>query len=434
MKIQRDRYLSQIIAKKDDGMIKIITGIRRCGKSYLLNVLFRQHLMDTGVAEQNIVMLALDEDINAKYRNPLELGKYIREICANKEGSFYVLLDEIQKVDSIQNPYLPSNPNEKIGFVDVLLGLKKLDNVDLYVTGSNSKMLSVDILTEFKDRGEEIRVNPLTFDEFCSAYEGESRMAWIEYMMYGGMPFVMSKKGHVEKAAYLKGLFERTYITDVIERNKLRASKDVLEDILNYLASSVGSLTNATKLENTFKSTKNLIVSHSTISTYIDYFIDAFILKKAERYDIKGRKYIGAQQKYFFSDVGLRNARLNFRQQEENHIMENIIYNELTARGFSVDVGVVETMVTNAEGKRQRSQLEVDFVCQRGQSRYYIQSALTVADENKRLQEIHSLTKINDSFIKIVVVKDYILQWRDDSGILYIGIEDFLLNYINKMQ
>ena len=434
MKIQRDRYLSQIIAKKDDGMIKIITGIRRCGKSYLLNVLFRQHLMDTGVVEQNIVMLALDEDINAKYRNPLELGKYIREICANKEGSFYVLLDEIQKVDSIQNTYLPDNPNEKIGFVDVLLGLKKLDNVDLYVTGSNSKMLSVDILTEFKDRGEEIRVNPLTFDEFCSAYEGESRMAWIEYMMYGGMPFVMSKKGHVEKAAYLKGLFERTYITDVIERNKLRASKDVLEDILNYLASSVGSLTNATKLENTFKSTKNLMVSHSTISTYIDYFIDAFILKKAERYDIKGRKYIGAQQKYFFSDVGLRNARLNFRQQEENHMMENIIYNELTARGFSVDVGVVETMVTNAEGKRQRSQLEVDFVCQCGQGRYYIQSALTVADENKRLQEIHSLTKINDSFIKIVVVKDYILQWRDDSGILYIGIEDFLLNYINKMQ
>ena len=434
MNIQRDRYLSQIIAKKNDGMIKIITGIRRCGKSYLLNVLFRQHLMDMGVAEQNIIMLALDEDINAKYRNPLELGKYIREICANKERSFYVLLDEIQKVDSIQNTYLPDNPNEKIGFVDVLLGLKKLDNVDLYVTGSNSKMLSVDILTEFKDRGEEIRVNPLTFDEFCSAYEGESRMAWIEYMMYGGMPFVMSKKGHAEKAAYLKGLFERTYITDVIERNKLRASKDVLEDILNYLASSVGSLTNATKLENTFKSTKNLIVSHSTISTYIDDFSDAFILKKAERYDIKGRKYIGAQQKYFFSDVGLRNARLNFRQQEENHIMENIIYNELTARGFSVDVGVVDTMVTNAEGKRQRSQLEVDFVCQRGQVRYYIQSALTVADENKRLQEINSLTKIKDSFIKIVVVKDYIIQWRDDSGILYIGIEDFLLNYINKMQ
>src|SRR5574344_2688376 len=218
MKIQRDRYLNQIIAKKNDGMIKIITGIRRCGKSYLLNVLFRQYLMDTGVSEQNIVMLALDEDINAKYRNPLELGKYIREVCADKERCFYVLLDEIQKVDSIQNPYLPSNPNEKIGFVDVLLGLKKLDNVDLYVTGSNSKMLSVDILTEFKDRGEEIRINPLTFDQFMSAYQGEIRMAWTEFMMYGGMPFGLNKTGHAEKASYLHGLFERTYITDVIER------------------------------------------------------------------------------------------------------------------------------------------------------------------------------------------------------------------------
>jgi len=434
MRIQRDRYLSQIIAKKNDGMIKIITGIRRCGKSYLLNVLFRQHLIDSGVSEQDIITLALDEDINVKYRNPIELGAYIRELSADNGRYFYVLLDEIQKVDSIQNPYLPDNPDERIGFVDVLLGLKNLSNVDLYVTGSNSKMLSVDILTEFKDRGEEIRVNPLSFDEFYAAYEGDNRMVWTEFMMYGGMPFVMSRKGHVEKVEYLKGLFERTYITDVIERNKLRGAKDVLEDILNCLASSVGSLTNATKLENTFKSTKNLVVSHSTISSYIDCFIDAFIVKKAVRYDIKGRKYIGAQQKYFFSDAGLRNARLNFRQQEENHIMENIIYNELTARGFSVDVGVVETTVTNAEGNRQRSQLEVDFVCQRGHDRYYIQSALTVAEETKRLQEINSLTKINDSFVKIVVVKDYIIQWKDELGILYIGIEDFLLNYINQIQ
>jgi predicted AAA+ superfamily ATPase len=434
MDIRRDRYLNQIIAKKNNGMVKIITGIRRCGKSYLLNVLFRQHLLNEGVNEHDIVMLALDEDVNAKYRNPIELGKHIRELCVDKNRYFYVLLDEIQKVDNVQNPYLPDNPDEKIGFVDVLLGLKKLENVDLYVTGSNSKMLSVDILTEFKDRGEEIRVNPLTFDEFISAYQGDSRMAWTEFMMYGGMPFVISRKGHAEKAAYLKGLFDRTYITDVIERNKIKGDKDVLEDILNYLASSVGSLTNATRLENTFKSTKNIGISHNTISTYIDYFIDAFILKKAERYDIKGRKYIGSPQKYFFSDVGLRNARLNFRQQEENHIMENIIYNELTARGFSVDVGVVETLATNIEGNRRRSQLEVDFVCQRGLDRYYIQSALSVADENKRLQEINSLTKINDSFVKIVVVKDYIIQWRDDLGILYIGIEDFLLNYINQMQ
>lgn len=433
MDIKRDRYLNQLIAKEKDGMIKIITGIRRCGKSYLLNVLFRKHLLENGVDEQDIVMLALDEDINARYRNPLELGKFIRKTCEDKSRFFYVLLDEIQKVDNIQNPYLSDNPNEKIGFVDVLLGLKKLPNVDLYVTGSNSRMLSVDILTEFKDRGEEIRVNPLTFDEFMSAYQGDSRLAWTEFMMYGGMPLVMSKKGHADKAAYLKGLFEQTYITDVIERNKLRGAKDMLEDILNYLASSVGSLTNATKLMNTFKSTRNISISHNTISSYIDCFIDAFILKKAERYDVKGRKYIGAQQKYFFSDIGLRNARLNFRQQEENHIMENIIYNELTARGFSVDVGVVETLTTNTEGKRQRSQLEVDFVCQRDHSRYYIQSALTVAEESKRQQEIRSLMKIRDSFVKIVVVKDYIMRWTDDAGILYIGIEDFLLNYVNQM-
>lgn len=433
MIIRRDRYLNQIIAKKQDGMIKIITGIRRCGKSYLLNVLFRQHLLDEGVQESEIIMLALDEDINIRYRNPLELGKYIREQCADKSRNFYILIDEVQKVDSIKNPYLPDNPNERIGFVDVLLGLKKLPNVDLYVTGSNSKMLSVDILTEFKDRGEEIRINPLTFDEFMTAYQGDSRMAWTEFMMYGGMPFVLSRKGHAEKAKYLHDLFERTYITDVIERNNLKGSKDILEDLLNILASSVGSLTNTTKLENTFKTERHINISHNTISAYIDYFVDAFILKKVARYDIKGRKYIGAQQKYFYSDVGLRNARLNFRQQEESHIMENIIYNELAARGFSVDVGVVETMVTNSEGKRQRSLLEVDFVCHRGHNRYYIQSALTVAEENKRIQEINSLTKINDSFIKIVVVKDYIIRWQDESGILYIGVEDFLLNYIDKM-
>ena len=281
-------------------------------------------------------------------------------------------------------------------------------------------MLSKDILTEFKDRGEEIRVNPLTFDEFMSAYQGDSRMAWTQFMMYGGMPFVLSKKEHADKAAYLKGLFERTYVSDVIERNNLKGDKEVLEDLLNILASSVGSLTNTTKLENTFKSEMGVNISHNTIAAYIDTFIDAFIIKKVARYDIKGRKYIGAQQKYFYGDVGLRNARLNFRQQEENHIMENILYNELTARGFSVDVGVVETMIVNAEGKRQRSQLEVDFVC--------------VAEESKRLQETNSLMKINDSFVKIVVVRDNIVRWHDEAGILYIGVEDFLLNFINTME
>lgn len=434
MVIKRERYLKQIIEKKRDGMIKIVTGIRRCGKSYLMNVLFRQHLLEEGVDERDIVMLALDEDVNIRYRNPLELGKYIRELCADQSRYFYVLLDEIQKVDSIQNPYLPDNPKEKIGFVDVLLGLKNLPNVDLYVTGSNSRMLSKDILTEFKDRGEEIRVNPLTFDEFMSAYQGDSRMAWTQFMMYGGMPFVLSKKEHADKAAYLKGLFERTYVSDVIERNNLKGDKEVLEDLLNILASSVGSLTNTTKLENTFKSEMGVNISHNTIAAYIDTFIDAFIIKKVARYDIKGRKYIGAQQKYFYGDVGLRNARLNFRQQEENHIMENILYNELTARGFSVDVGVVETMIVNAEGKRQRSLLEVDFVCNQGHTRFYIQSALTVAEESKRLQETNSLMKINDSFVKIVVVRDNIVRWHDEAGILYIGVEDFLLNFINTME
>ena len=434
MIINRDRYLSQLIAKKRDGMIKIITGIRRCGKSYLLNVLFRQHLLDEGVDGRDIIMLALDEDVNARYRNPLELGRLIRERCADRSRYFYVLLDEIQKVGSVQNPYLPDNPDEKIGFTDVLLGLRSLPNVDTYVTGSNSKMLSADIATEFKDRGEEIRLHPLTFDEFMSAYRGDSRMAWTEYMMYGGMPLVMSKEGHAEKAAYLQGLFEHTYITDVIERHNLRGAKDVMEDLLNILASSVGSLTNTTRLENTFRSERHVNISHNTISSYIDCLEHAFILNKAARYDIKGRKYIGAQQKYFYTDVGLRNARLNFRQQEENHIMENIIYNELTARGFSVDVGVMETMTVTPDGKRRRSPLEVDFVCRRGHTTYYIQSALTVAEEGKRQQETRSLKRIGDSFVKMVVVKDYIVRWHDEHGILYIGVEDFLLNYINQME
>lgn len=415
-------------------MIKIITGIRRCGKSFLLNVLFRQHLIDEGVEERNIIMLALDEDINMRYRNPLELGKHIRELCSDRSRYFYVLIDEIQKVDSIANPYLPDNPRERIGFVDVLLGLKNLPNVDIYVTGSNSKMLSVDILTEFKDRGEEIRLNPLTFDEFMTVYHGDNRMAWTEFMMYGGMPLVVSKRDHSEKAAYLKGLFERTYISDVIERNRLKGAKDVIDELLNILASSVGSLTNTTRLENTFRSERGVSISHNTIANYIDYFTDAFILKKAARYDIKGRKYIGAQQKYFYADVGLRNARLNFRQMDETHLMENVIYNELSARGFSVDVGIVETIIVNAMGKHQRSLLEVDFVCHRGHATYYIQSALTVAEESKRRQETNSLRKINDSFVKIVVVRDYIIPWRDEDGILYIGVENFLLQYINRME
>lgn len=426
MVINRDRYLNKLISKRENGLIKVITGIRRCGKSYLLFELYHEYLNSIGVADENIIELALDEAINAKYRNPLELDKYIREHVADKKQKYYVFIDEIQKVSEIQNPYL-DDTEAKIGFVDVLLGLMKIKNVDLYVTGSNSKMLSSDILTEFKDRGDEIRVNPLTYSEFYNAYEGDKKDAWREYYTYGGMPLVLSKKTHEEKSKYLKDLFAKTYISDVLEHNKILNEGTVLEDLLNIVSSSVGSLTNPTKLSNTFKSVKQISVSSVTIGRYLDYFIDAFIMYKAFRYDVKGKKYIDTPLKYYFTDVGLRNARLNFRQQEENHIMENIIFDELAAREFDIDVGMVEYNYDDENGKKIRTQLEIDFVANKGSKRYYIQSALTVADEDKRKQEISSLLRVPDSFKKIVVVKDNIIPWHDDYGILYIGIEQFLL-------
>lgn len=425
--IQRQFYLDKLISKKENGLIKVVTGIRRCGKSYLLFNIYKNYLLSIGVEEKYIIGLALDEAINAKYRNPLELDKYIREQIVDKDKVYYVFLDEIQKVLEIQNPYL-DDPEAKIGFVDVLLGLMKIPNVDLYVTGSNSRMLSSDILTEFKDRGDEIRVHPLTYKEFYDAYLGEKRHAWREYMTYGGMPLVLSKKTHEEKSKYLKDLFRKTYITDVVERNRILNDVATLEELLNIISSSIGSLTNPTKLSNTFATVSQTAISPATISKYLDYFVDAFIISKSERYDIKGRKYIGSPLKYYFSDVGLRNARLNFRQQEENHIMENIIYNELLIREFDVDVGVVEYNTKNSEGKSVRTQLEVDFVANKGSKRYYIQSALFIPDEEKREQETKSLKRISDFFQKIVVVRDDIIPWRDESGILYIGIEQFLLD------
>lgn len=425
--IQRQFYLDKLISKKENGLIKVVTGIRRCGKSYLLFNIYKNYLLSIGVEEKYIIGLALDEAINAKYRNPLELDKYIREQIVDKDKVYYVFLDEIQKVLEIQNPYL-DDPEAKIGFVDVLLGLMKIPNVDLYVTGSNSRMLSSDILTEFKDRGDEIRVHPLTYKEFYDAYPGEKRHAWREYMTYGGMPLVLSKKTHEEKSKYLKDLFRKTYITDVVERNRILNDVATLEELLNIISSSIGSLTNPTKLSNTFATVSQTAISPATISKYLDYFVDAFIISKSERYDIKGRKYIGSPLKYYFSDVGLRNARLNFRQQEENHIMENIIYNELLIREFDVDVGVVEYNTKNSEGKSVRTQLEVDFVANKGSKRYYIQSALFIPDEEKREQETKSLKRISDFFQKIVVVRDDIIPWRDESGILYIGIEQFLLD------
>lgn len=427
MIIQRKHYLDKLISKKENGLIKAITGICRCGKSFLLFELYHAYLNSIDIDDEHIIELALDEAINARYRNPLELDSYIRSLVSDKTQKYYVFLDEIQKVSEIQNPYV-NDPEAKIGFVDVLLGIMKLKKVDLYVTGSNSHMLSSDILTEFKDRGDEIRVNPLTYREFYAAFEGEKRHAWREYYTYGGMPLILSKKSHEEKSKYLKDLFAKTYLSDVLEHNRILNEQVVLEDLLNIVSSSIGSLTNPTKLANTFQSVKQVQITANTVSRYLDYFIDAFILHKAFRYDIKGKKYIETPLKYYFTDVGLRNARLNFCQQEENHIMENILYNELMAREFDVDVGMVEYHRRDKSGKKIRTQLEIDFVANIGSKRYYIQSALTVADEEKREQETNSLNRVDDSFKKIVVVKDDIMPWHDDRGILYIGIEEFLLD------
>ena len=427
MIIERRHYLDKLISKKDNGMVKVITGIRRCGKSFLLFNLYHSYLNSIGIADENIIELALDEAVNARYRNPLELDAYIRSLVSESNERFYVFIDEIQFVKDIQNPYL-DDKDARIGFIDVILGLMKLKNADLYVTGSNSHMLSSDILTEFRGRGDEIHVLPLSYKEFHNAFDGDKRFAWREYLTYGGMPYVLNLKNHEDKSKYLRDLFENVYIKDVLERNRILNDRSILEDLLNIISSSVGSLTNPTKLSNTFQSIKHVQVNANTISRYLDCFIDAFILSKACRYDIKGKKYIETPLKYYFSDVGLRNARLNFRQQEENHIMENIIYNELIARGFDVDVGVVEYNSKDGNGKKIRTQLEIDFVANKGSKRYYIQSALTVDDEGKRIQETNSLNRVEDSFKKIVVVKDGIIPWYDEKGILYIGIEEFLLD------
>lgn len=433
MRIERKRNLQRLINSRQNGQIKIITGVRRCGKSYLLGVLYRDYLLQDGVLPEQIISIELDNDINIRYRNPLELGNYIRDRVSDKKTDYYILLDEIQMVESIDNPFLPKGSGAKITFVDVLLGLKSLPNVDVYVTGSNSKMLSSDVATAFRDRGEQIHITPLTYEEFYAAYPNDKRYAWREFMTYGGMPFVLHKNTHEEKSKYLQDLFRLTYIKDVIERNRLRANVEVIDELLNVVASSVGSLSNPSRLSKTFQSVKGLKIKNETISSYLDCFIDAYILSKAYRYDIKGRSYIDTPLKYYFTDIGLRNARLNFRQQEENHIMENILYNELIARDFNIDVGVVEYNHLDENGKKVRSQLEVDFVVNKTDKRYYIQSALTVANEEKRKQETNSLNRIDDSYTKIVIVRDNILSWIDDKGVQYINIEDFLLERINVL-
>ena len=423
MLIERKQYLDELIKKKDNGRIKIITGIRRCGKSYLLFELYKNYLLKNCIAENQIIEMALDDIENSGYRDPFKLNEYIKnKITSDKR--YYIFIDEIQFSRSVKNPYI-DDEDEKITFVDTLLSLMKRKNLDIYVTGSNSKMLSKDILTQFRDRGDEIHVYPLSFAEMSSCYEDKDK-AWEDYVLCGGMPFVLEMDTFEEKSRYLKGLFEGTYIKDIIDRKQIKNSEEVLEVLLDFVSSAVGSLTNPLKLSNRYALEKKINISNNTISKYLAYFEEAYILYTAKRYDIKGSKYFSTPLKYYFADIGLRNARLNFRQVEETHIMENIIYNDLLRRGFNVDVGVVEYF-PNVEGKTTRVQLEVDFVINRGNLRYYIQSAFAINSEEKKEQERNSLKRIDDSFKKIIIVRDNIVPRYDEYGIYYVGIRDFLL-------
>lgn len=419
--IKRDEYLKRIIDRKENGLIKVITGIRRCGKSFLLFNLFYDYLIQSGVKEEQIIRIALDDDTFEKYRDSDELSKYIRGKIVNSD-MYYILIDEVQYAttkDELKNP-------ENIRLYNVLNGLMRLRNVDIYVTGSNSKMLTKDVLTAFRGRGDEIKVYPISFKEFYSLEGGDKSDAYEEYALYGGMPLVLSKKNDVEKMRYLQNLFTEVYFKDIEERYDIEMP-GVLSELTDDLCSSVGSLTNASKIANTLHSVKNIKVSSTTISRYLNYLIESFLFSNAKRYDVKGKKYFEYPSKYYCTDIGLRNARLNFRQQEETHIMENIIYNELLCRECSVDVGVVEIVETNA-GERTKKQCEIDFVVNKGSKKYYIQSALNVSDASKLETELRPLKNTKDFFKKIIVSKTSMRHWTDDDGILHVGLYEFLLN------
>lgn len=410
MNINRDKYLNDLINRMHNGMIKVVTGIRRCGKSYLIFTIFRNYLLEQGVDENHIISIELDQRKDKKYRNPDTILDYIESGIVDEE-QYYVLLDEVQLLEE---------------FEEVLNSLLHIKNVDVYVTGSNSKFLSKDVITEFRGRGDEIHIYPLTFKEFMQVYEGDVYHGWAEYVIYGGLPLTVTMKTEEQKINYLTKLFKETYLIDIIERHRIDKTQE-LEDLVNILASAIGSLTNVPKIEATFRSVVQSNISGNTIRQYIEYLEDAFVINKANRYNVKGRKYIGTPMKYYFEDVGLRNARLGFRQIEETHIMENIVYNELRSRGYSVDVGVVEKRGVNSEGKTERTYLEIDFVANLGSKRYYIQSAFSMPTEEKRLQEKASLINVNDSFKKIILVKDVINVTRDEDGITTMSIYDFLL-------
>ena len=411
MEIKRDSYLEQLKIRKDNGMIKIITGIRRCGKSFLLFVLFKKYLLESGVDNDHIIEIALDGIENEELRDPKKCYQYIKD-AMKYDQKYYLLLDEVQ--------FMPR-------FEEVLNSLLRIGNIDVYVTGSNSKFLSSDIVTEFRGRGDEIRIYPLSFAEFYAAFDGDYDDAWEEYMTYGGLPQVAQFSVERQKAEYLKNIFSNVYIRDVVERNRIQ-NVDEIGTLVDILASAIGAPTNPTKISNTYKSERGINYSNKTISNHIDYLVEAFLISKANRYDIKGRKYVGANLKYYFSDVGLRNARLNFRQQEPTHILENIVYNELLVRGYNVDVGIVDVFAKNSEGKRVHKQLEVDFVVNQGSQRYYIQVAYDMTSEEKQTQELNSFRNIPDSFKKIVIVNGTKKPWRNEEGFVIMGMKYFLLN------
>lgn len=411
MEIARRRYIQKLLDRKENGLVKVVTGIRRCGKSYLLFHLYKNELLNMGIPSGHIIELALDDISNIEYRNAIKLYNYVKTQIID-DGMYYVFLDEIQLLES--------------NFADLVNGLLHIENLDIYVTGSNSKFLSSDILTEFRGRGDEVRVFPFSFSEFVTAY-GDIYTAWKDYYTYGGLPLVLTRKSDELKAEYLISLFQNIYINDIKERNDIRTD-DELDILVDILASATGSLTNPVKLSNSFKSMSQKTLSDKTIKLYLDYLTDAFLIEKASRFDVKGKKYISSPSKYYFEDVGLRNARLNFRQQEENHIMENIIYTELRSRGYRVDVGVVEAYETDITGTSKRKQLEIDFIANKGSNKYYIQSAFEMASPEKAEQEKKSLNKLNDSFRKFIIIKDDIKTSIDDNGLITMGIYDFLLN------
>lgn len=411
MEIKRDYYLNKIIMKQHNGLIKVVTGIRRCGKSYLLFHLYKKYLLENGIDKEHILEIAFDSFENRQFRNPEVLYPYIKSKIID-DRMYYILLDEVQLLGE---------------FESVLNGLIRIENVDVYVTGSNAKFLSKDIITEFRGRGDELHMYPLSFSEFMSVYDGNKYDGWNEYVLYGGLPPVVLLPSPEQKIEFLKNLFKETYINDLVGRHKIK-NKEEFEELIDILSSGIGSLTNPKKLADTFQSKKQKKLSTNTVKNYLDYLCDAFIVDKAVRYDIKGKKYIDTPQKYYFTDVGLRNVRINFRQIEENHTMENIIFNELLIRNFNVDIGLVIVNQKDKNDKFVRKQLEVDFVCNKGSKRYYIQSAFAIPEPNKMKQESNSLLRINDSFKKIIIVKDTLAPWYTEEGILIMSIYDFLLN------